>query len=64
MYFQGRTPKSVNMYWRRYRVSTIPIEDDAAFELWLRNIWREKDNLIEQYVQNGEFPANLPFNDR
>ncbi|KAK4690495.1 hypothetical protein P7C71_g6307, partial [Lecanoromycetidae sp. Uapishka_2] len=57
-YFQGRPPKSVNMYWRRFATSSIPIEDPKQFEQWLTTLWREKDALIEQYVENGRFPAD------
>lgn len=58
MYFQGRRPKSVNMYWRRFKVSEIPMDDAKAFEIWLRDRWTEKDDLIELFVQQGRFPAN------
>jgi len=57
-YFQGRPPKSVNMYWRRFRISDIPLDDHDTFELWLRERWYEKDALIEQYMTTGRFPAN------
>ncbi|KAI9739363.1 MAG: hypothetical protein M1834_007576 [Cirrosporium novae-zelandiae] len=57
-YFQGRAPKSVNMYWRRFRISTIPIDDSKAFEIWLRARWMEKDMLIDQYLRTGRFPAD------
>ncbi|KAI9862972.1 MAG: hypothetical protein M1813_004145 [Trichoglossum hirsutum] len=57
-YFQGRPPKSVNMYWRRFAVSTIPIDDQKAFEQWVLDRWIEKDILLEQYLQNGRFPAD------
>ncbi|KAI9679086.1 MAG: hypothetical protein M1829_001756 [Trizodia sp. TS-e1964] len=57
-YFQGRPPKSVNMYWRRFAISSIPLDDIKAFEQWLLARWREKDELLEMYVQNGRFPAD------
>lgn len=57
-YFQGRPPKSVNMYWRRFAVSSIPLDDPKKFEQWLIQQWRVKDALLEQYVQNGRFPAD------
>lgn len=57
-YFQGRPPKSVNMYWRRFAVSSIPIDDPQQFELWLRQRWLEKEQLLEQYVHDGRFPAD------
>lgn len=58
-YFGGRPPKSVNMYWRRFAISSIPLDDSRAFEHWLRARWTEKDNLIEYYYQHGSFPADV-----
>lgn len=46
------------MYWRRYSVASIPLEDPKKFELWLRQRWLEKEELLEQYIQNGRFPAD------
>ena len=57
-YFGGRPPKSVNMYWRRFRVSSIPLNDPKTFELWLRSRWIEKDKFIEDYLRTGRFPAD------
>ncbi|MCJ1478688.1 hypothetical protein MMC13_007369 [Lambiella insularis] len=57
-YFQGRPPKSVNMYWRRFAVTSIPVDDVKGFELWLKQVWLEKEALLEYYAQNGRFPAD------
>ena len=57
-YFGGRPPKSVNMYWRRFRLSSIPIDDPKTFELWLRSRWVEKDKFMEDYLRTGRFPAD------
>ncbi|KAI5838899.1 acyltransferase-domain-containing protein [Morchella snyderi] len=57
-YFQGRPPKSVNMHWRRFAVSSIPISDPHLFELWIRQRWIEKDHLLEHYMLNGRFPED------
>lgn len=46
------------MYWRRFAVSSIPIDDPQQFELWLRQRWLEKEQLLEQYVRDGRFPAD------
>lgn len=46
------------MYWRRFAVCSIPIEDPQQFELWLRQRWLEKEELLEQYVRDGRFPAD------
>jgi Acyltransferase C-terminus len=58
VYLEGRTPKSVNIYWRRFAMSSIPLDDPEKFELWLREKWTEKDALIEQYVATGRFPES------
>jgi len=57
-YLEGRPPKSVSMYWRRFKISTIPIDNDKAFNLWLQARWREKDYLMELYHRTGRFPAD------
>lgn len=46
------------MYWRRFATSSIPIEDPKQFEAWLLQLWREKDVLLEEYIDNGRFPAD------
>lgn len=61
-YFGGRPPKSVNMYWRRFRISAIPLDDPVQFELWLRSRWLEKDKFIETYHRTGRFPADTGSN--
>ena len=58
MYLQGRPPPSVNMYWRRFAIADIPLEDHDKFELWLRERWYEKDAFLEQYLTTGRFPAD------
>lgn len=56
-FFEGRPPKSVNMHWRRFRLENIPYENTKAFEVWLRNRWREKDYMLEYFSRNNRFPA-------
>lgn len=57
-FFEGRPPKSVNMHWRRFRIDEIPIGNTKAFEVWLRNRWREKDYMLEYFNRNNRFPAD------
>jgi 1-acyl-sn-glycerol-3-phosphate acyltransferase len=57
--FEGRPPKSVNMHFRRFKISTIPIDDDQAFEVWVRNRWREKDYLLEHFSRFNRFPNDI-----
>lgn len=58
-YFQGQVPKAVNMYWRRFAVSSIPLNDAKEFEVWLRDRWTEKDRLLEHITQTGQFPEDI-----
>ncbi|KAK3070083.1 hypothetical protein LTR53_011070 [Teratosphaeriaceae sp. CCFEE 6253] len=58
VYFQGRPPKSVNMHWRRYKVSSLPINDSAAMYQWILQRWREKDDMLEQFNRTGKFPGD------
>jgi len=56
-YLEGRPPKSVSMYWRRFKITSIPVDDPKAFDLWLRAHWTAKDKLLEGFVRTGRFPA-------
>ncbi|KAB8232149.1 putative RNA polymerase II transcription elongation factor (Ctr9) [Aspergillus alliaceus] len=58
-YLQGRPPTSVNMYWRRFAVSEIPLDDQKEFDTWLRGQWTEKDRLLDEYFETGRFPSDL-----
>lgn len=57
-YFQGRPPRSVNLHWRRFAVKDIPLSSQTEFEQWVLQRWREKDDLLEIYLQTGRFPAD------
>lgn len=58
--FEGRPPKSVNMYFRRFKISEIPYQDDEQFQSWLLNRWREKDYMLEYFYKFNSFPAEDP----
>ena len=56
-YLEGRPPNSVSMYWRRFKISSIPVDDPDAFDSWLRAHWTAKDRLLEGFMRTGRFPA-------
>jgi len=66
IYFEGRPPKSVNLYWRRLAIKDMPLHDAEEFDNWLKDQWRIKDELIEVYLQTGRFPPskNIEINSR
>ena len=39
-------------------MSSIPLNDQAAFEAWLLARWREKDLLLQQFEDTGRFPVD------
>lgn len=50
------------MYWRRFAVKDIPLNNVEEFDVWLQKRWREKDALLEQYITTGRFPSNASDN--
>lgn len=59
-FFEGRPPKSVNMFWRRFKLADIPLDNDEAFARWLNNRWREKDYILEYFYKYNQFPDEAP----
>lgn len=58
VYFQGRPPTSVNMHWRRFKVSGLPIDDQDKMQEWVLQRWREKDEMLDTFQQTGRFPGD------
>lgn len=46
------------MYWRRFAISEIPLDDQKEFEAWLTERWAEKDQLLEHFAETGKFPED------
>ncbi|KAF2487451.1 acyltransferase-domain-containing protein [Neohortaea acidophila] len=59
-FFEGRPPKSVNMFWRRFKLADVPLDNDEAFARWLNNRWREKDYILEYFYKYNQFPDEAP----
>jgi lysocardiolipin and lysophospholipid acyltransferase len=58
LYLQGLGPKSINLHWRRFAVSSIPFNDAEKFHSWVLDRWREKDDMLEEYLNTGRLPAD------
>ena len=50
------------MYWRKFALKDIPLDDHDKFDLWLRERWLEKDALMEKYLTTGRFPGSPSTN--
>jgi hypothetical protein len=46
------------MHWRRFPISSIPLDDEKVFSDWVLARWREKDDLLQYFVENNRFPAD------
>jgi hypothetical protein len=46
------------MHWRRFRIAAIPLHDEKLFSDWVLTRWREKDDLLQYFVENNRFPAD------
>ena len=46
------------MHWRRFRIADMPLHDEKEFSDWVLKRWREKDDLIQYFVENNRFPAD------
>lgn len=44
------------MYWRRFAIADMPLDNAEEFDRWIRERWYEKDALMEQYITTGRFP--------
>lgn len=47
------------MYWRRFAVADIPLDDQSEFDAWIRARWAEKDQLLDECFETGRFPTEL-----
>ena len=45
------------MHWRKFAIVDIPLESQAVFDEWLHGQWRQKDALLESYLDTGRFPG-------
>lgn len=51
------------MHWRRFCIADMPLNDEKLFSDWVLARWREKDDLIQYFVENNRFPADEGVSD-
>jgi 1-acyl-sn-glycerol-3-phosphate acyltransferase len=54
-YIQGFAPRA-HVHVRRFPIADIPTDEDALAE-WLLERFREKDDLLDRFYRDGNFPA-------
>ncbi|ORZ25901.1 acyltransferase-domain-containing protein [Absidia repens] len=55
--FTGCGPQEIHVHIRRYHVSELALDDDAAFSKWVMDRWVEKDKRMEQFYEEGRFTS-------
>ena len=55
MFLEGKYPQIVDIYIRSFKLKDIPLKDEEVFTKWLYNVWKEKDELLEEYYVSGSF---------
>lgn len=48
----------MHVYVRRFRVDSIPTKNEAEFNQWNLQRWKEKDELMDHFYRHGAFPCN------
>lgn len=46
------------MYWRRFAMADIPLNESEEFEAWVNDRWQEKEQLLARFKQTGRFPPD------
>jgi len=55
-------PVTVHLHYRTYKMSDLPTEK-AELSKWLINLYKEKEQLLEQFEKVGSFPNNWLYQD-
>lgn len=66
VFLQGKNPERVDFYIRSFKIDEIPIgkeeeteqeseQSQKEFENWLFDVWKEKDELMDNYYKTGSF---------
>lgn len=58
-YFERHPQAPIHMHWRRFKVSSIPLDTLDDFHAWLIERWNEKEVLLEEHARTGRFPSSI-----
>lgn len=62
IFLRGKAPKMVDIYVRAIKLHDIPLDDDDEFQNWLLDVWKRKDDLLENYYKEGAFGLDPELN--
>ncbi|CAI4057881.1 putative acyltransferase SKDI_04G2510 [Saccharomyces kudriavzevii IFO 1802] len=58
IFLMGVYPERIDFHIREFKVDEIPLQDDEVFFNWLLGVWKEKDQLLENYYNTGQFRSD------
>ncbi|KOH00877.1 putative acyltransferase DI49_0216 [Saccharomyces eubayanus] len=53
----GIYPERIAFHIREFEINEIPLQDDEVFFNWLLDVWKDKDELLENYYNSGQFKS-------
>ncbi|KAG0327340.1 hypothetical protein BGZ99_007810 [Dissophora globulifera] len=62
LYVDMAQPKDINVHLRRFAIKDIP-ETEPEFVEWMRTLWLEKDELMDEFYTSGKFPSQFTGED-
>ncbi|CEP16595.1 hypothetical protein [Parasitella parasitica] len=60
IFFFNFYPKQIHVYVRRFRVDSLPLQNETEFNQWNIERWKEKDEFMDYFYKNQAFPQTLP----
>eukprot|EP00118_Oscarella_pearsei_P005873 m.26969 g.26969 ORF g.26969 m.26969 type:complete len:368 (+) comp29611_c0_seq4:18-1121(+) len=54
----GNYPHEVNFHARHYSIDSLP-QDNGELQNWCRRVWAEKEAILTEFHQNGQFQGDV-----
>lgn len=55
VFLRGQGPLYVKAHWTKYVIKEIPYKDEKKFEKWLYDLWYDKDQMMDNFIETGKF---------
>lgn len=58
IFFFHHFPKKIHVHVRRFKIASIPKDNEEEFSQWVHERWVEKDELMGRFYKCGSFPKD------
>ncbi|KAG5362448.1 putative acyltransferase [Yarrowia sp. C11] len=55
VFLRGQGPLFVKAHWTKFVIKEIPYKDEKKFEKWLYDLWYDKDQMMDNFIETGKF---------